>query len=475
MTNGKIPPQATDLEEAILGAIMIDKKGMDEVAEILCPDAFYKDAHKLIFQAQVQLYNDRQPIDLLTVSNKLKETGNLKNAGGDFYLIELTQKVASSAHIEYHARIVLQKYILRNLIQISAETNLKSYDDTVDVFDLLDETEAKLFDISQNNLKTQAETTSTLLQKVKQRVQDVSKKTGISGIPSGFKDIDALTSGWQDSDLIIIAARPGIGKTSFVLSMARNIAIDYNIPVAIFSLEMSSVQLMGRLVSMETRIGLEKLRNGKLSDEEWLRLNTHTERLNNSPIFIDDTAALSIFDLRAKARRLVMKEGVKIIFIDYLQLMTVGNSKRSNMNREQEISTISRNLKALAKELNVPVIALSQLSRKVEERSGVHKRPMLSDLRDSGAIEQDADIVGFLYSPSYYGIEQWDGYGEGSTAGQVEWNIEKHRNGDIDRDIMRFEKEYTLFSDIEEETYQPKITKVGRNYYEPDKNNDLPF
>ncbi|MBN9286036.1 MULTISPECIES: replicative DNA helicase [Flavobacterium] len=438
LEKGKLPPQALDLEEAVLGAMMIDKKGVDEVIDILQPDAFYKDAHKHIFEAIVELFNDTQPIDLLTVSAQLRKNGKLELAGGDFYLIQLTQKISSSAHIEFHSRIILQKYIQRSLIKISNEIIEESYDETTDVFDLLDKAESKLYEVTQGNIKRSSETAQSLVIQAKKRIEEIANKEGLSGIPTGFHDLDKLTSGWQPSDLIIIAARPGMGKTAFVLSMARNMAIDAGAPVALFSLEMSSVQLITRLISSETGLSSEKLRTGKLEKHEWEQLSIKVKDLEKAPLYIDDTPSLSIFDLRAKARRLASQYGIRMIVIDYLQLMTAGgNGKGGGGNREQEISTISRNLKALAKELNVPVIALSQLSRAVETR-GASKRPLLSDLRESGAIEQDADIVSFIYRPEYYKIDEWDDEERSPTQGQAEFIVAKHRNGGLDNIRLKF-------------------------------------
>ncbi|MBD1258960.1 replicative DNA helicase [Maribacter polysiphoniae] len=436
LERGKIPPQAVDLEEVVLGAMMIDKKGVDEVIDILHPDVFYKDAHRFIYEAIFKLFETSEPVDLLTVSSQLKKDGKLESVGGDFYLIKLTQKVASSAHIEFHARIILQKYIQRSLIKISNEIIEDAYDEGTDVFDLLDEAESKLYDVTQGNLKRSAETAQNLVIQAKKRIEEISNKEGLSGIASGFDKLDKLTSGWQPSDLIIVAARPGMGKTALTLSMARNIAVNSGVPVAFFSLEMSSVQLITRLISSETGLSSEKLRTGKLEKHEWEQLNVKVKTLEKAPLFIDDTPSLSIFDLRAKARRLSSQHGIKMIIIDYLQLMTAGGSQKGG-NREQEISTISRNLKALAKELSVPVIALSQLSRAVETRGG-SKRPILSDLRESGAIEQDADIVSFIYRPEYYKIDEWDDEERTPTQGQAEFIVAKHRNGGLENIRLKF-------------------------------------
>jgi replicative DNA helicase len=448
LERGKLPPQALDLEEVVLGAMMIDKKGVNEVIDILSSDAFYKDAHKYIFEAIFQLFENTEPIDLLTVSTQLRKNEKLDAVGGDFYLISLTQKVSSSAHIEFHARIILQKFIQRSLIRISSEIIENAYDETEDVFDLLDKAEAKLYEVTQGNIKKSTETAQDLVIKAKQKIQEIANKEGLSGIPSGFTKLDELTSGWQPSDLIIVAARPGMGKTALTLSMARNISVNQGIPVAFFSLEMSSVQLITRLISSETGLSSEKLRSGKLAKHEWEQLNVKVKGLEKAPLYIDDTPSLSIFDLRAKARRLSSQYGIKLIIVDYLQLMTAGSNLKGG-NREQEISTISRNLKALAKELDVPVIALSQLSRAVETRGG-SKRPILSDLRESGAIEQDADIVSFIYRPEYYKIEQWDDNEMGPTENQAEFIVAKHRNGGLENIRLKFLKEFGRFDNLEE-------------------------
>ena len=436
MQKGKLPPQAVDLEEVVLGAMMIDKKGVDEVIDILQPEAFYKESHQLIFNSIISLFEKQEPIDIKTVSFQLKKDGNLNTVGGDYYLIELSQKVSSSAHIEFHSRIILQKFIQRKLISISNEIIEDSYDETSDVFDLLDKAESRIYDISQRNLKKNTQSAEDLVLAAKKKIEEISKKEGLSGIASGFGETDRLTSGWQPSDLIIVAARPGMGKTAFTLSMARNISVENNMPVAFFSLEMSAIQLITRLISSETGLNSEKLRTGKLEKFEWEQLNVKVTNLENAPLYIDDTPSLSIFELRAKARRLSSQFGIKLIVVDYLQLMTLGSSQKSG-NREQEISTISRNLKALAKELDIPIIALSQLSRAVELRGGT-KRPILSDLRESGAIEQDADIVSFLYRPEYYKIDEWDDEERSPALGQAEFIVAKHRNGGLSSIKLKF-------------------------------------
>jgi len=436
LEKGRIPPQAVDLEEATLGAMLIDKKGVDEIVDMLTPEAFYKEAHGHIFEAIFSLFEQGEPIDLLTVSSELKKQKKLEAVGGDFYLAQLANKVSSSAHIEFHARIILQKFIQRSLIRISNEIIKEAFDESTDVFDLLDSAESKLYDVTQGNIKTSTESAQTLVMQAKKRIEEISNKEGLSGVPSGFEELDKLTSGWQPSDLVIVAARPGMGKTALTLSMARNIAVGQGVPVAFFSLEMSSVQLITRLISSETGLSSEKLRTGNLETHEWEQLNVKVKSLEKAPLFIDDTPSLSIFDLRAKARRLASQHGIKLIMIDYLQLMTANVNTKSG-NREQEISTISRNLKALAKELDIPVIALSQLSRAVETRTG-SKRPLLSDLRESGAIEQDADIVSFIYRPEYYGIDEWDDEERTPTQGQAEFIVAKHRNGATDTIRLKF-------------------------------------
>jgi replicative DNA helicase len=471
LERGKIPPQALDLEEVGRGAMMIDKKGVDEVVDLLSPESFYKEAHQHIFAAIIILFEKSDPIDLLTVSGQLKKEGKLEKVGGDFYLISLTQKVSSSAHIEFHARIILQKFIQRSLIKISSEIIEESYDESVDVFDLLDNAESKLYDITLGNVKKSTETAQDLVIQAKKKIEEIANKEGLSGVPSGFERVDKVTSGWQPSDLVIIAARPGMGKTALTLSMARNMAVNNNVPVAFFSLEMSSVQLITRLISSETGLSSEKLRTGRLEKHEWEQLNVKVKSLEQAPLFIDDTPALSIFDLRAKARRLASQHKIKLLIVDYLQLMTVGGNNKTG-NREQEISTISRNLKSLAKELDIPVIALSQLSRAVETRTG-SKRPILSDLRESGAIEQDADIVSFIYRPEYYKIDEWDDDERSPTEGQAEFIIAKHRNGGLDNIRLKFNGSLGRFENLDNfdspfEFHSKMNAAANDNTFKPD-------
>ncbi|ACT92322.1 replicative DNA helicase [Dyadobacter fermentans] len=443
----KLPPQAIDLEEAVLGALMIEKDALTAVADILRPDSFYKESHVRIYSAIVTLFADSEPIDMLTVTSKLRSTGELELVGGASYIMELTSKVNSAANIEFHARIISQAYIKRELIKVASEIQRDAYEDTTDVFRLLDKTEQSLFEISESNIKKNyADMGALMRQALAELDQKKNNKDGLTGVPSGFSALDRLTSGWQKTELMILAARPGMGKTAFVVSSLRNAAVDFNIPVAIFSLEMSSVQLVNRLISAEAEIDSEKIRKGSLAPHEWEQLHHRIHRLTNAPIYIDDTPALSVLELRAKCRRLKAQHDIQMIVIDYLQLMTGDTGGKSPGNREQEIAMISRSLKNLAKELDVPVIALSQLSRAVETRGG-EKRPQLSDLRESGSIEQDADMVIFLYRPEYYGITE-DEAGN-SVAGVGEVILAKNRAGSLDTIQLRFIGKYTKFADLD--------------------------
>ncbi len=436
MVFGKVPPQAKELEEAILGAIMLEKSAFDTVIEILKPECFYVDAHQKIFKAMQGLAIKSLPIDMLTVVEELKLREELEIIGGPYYVTKLTNSVVSSANIDAHSRIVLQKFIQRELIRISGEIIGDAYEDSTDVFDLLDNAEGKLFEITNNHLRKNFDDIDSVLVKTFNRIEDMrNRKDEITGVPTGFPTLDKITYGWQPTDLIILAARPSVGKTAFALNLARTAAIrpkgDDRPPtaVAFFSLEMSSSQLVQRILSAESEIWLEKIARGKLEEHEMKQLYKNGfDRLSKAPIFIDDSAALNIFELRAKCRRLKNKHNVGLIIIDYLQLMS-GSADR-NSNREQEISKISRDLKSLAKELQVPIIALSQLSREVEKRKEGNKMPQLSDLRESGAIEQDADLVMFLYRPEYYEVTT-DEFGE-SNKGETHVKIAKHRNGSLE-------------------------------------------
>lgn len=443
---GKLPPQALDLEDAVLGALMLEKDALTTVIDILKPDSFYSDAHKEIYRAIVQLFNNSEPVDMRTVANQLRKNGKLEMAGGSYYIAELTSKVSSAANVEYHARIVTEMSIKRELIRVASEIQHDAYEDTSDVFQLLDKTEQALFEISESNIRKNFDNMRSLMAQAIQELEErKNHKDGLTGIPSGFSALDRVTSGWQRSDLIIIAARPAMGKTAFVVSALRNAAVEFNHAAAIFSLEMSSVQLVNRLISAEAELESEKIKKGNLAGYEWEQLIHKTNKLSNAPIFIDDTPALSILELRAKCRRLKAQHDIQLIVIDYLQLMS-GDSSKGGGNREQEIASISRALKGIAKELNVPVIALSQLSRAVETRGG-DKRPQLSDLRESGSIEQDADMVMFLYRPEYYGITE-DENGM-PTIGMGEVIIAKHRNGSLENVPLKFIGKFTKFADLD--------------------------
>src|SRR5215218_5903598 len=438
MIYGKVPPQAKDLEEAVLGAIMLEKKAFDAVVEILKPECFYVDAHQRIYRAMQGLANKSQPIDILTVVEELRTREELDLVGGPYYVTKLTNAVVSSANIEAHSRIVLQKFIQRELIRISGEIISDAYEDSTDVFDLLDQAESKIYEVTSNHLKNNYESIDSVLVKTIQRIEDLRHRNeDITGVPSGFPSLDRVTYGWQNTDLIILAARPSVGKTAFALNLARNAALHATkpTPVAFFSLEMSAGQLVQRILSAESEIWLEKISRGKLEEHEMKQLYARgIQRLSQAPLFIDDTPALNIFELRAKCRRLKNASNIGLIIIDYLQLMS-GTGENRNGNREQEISNISRNLKGLAKELQVPIIALSQLSREVEKRKDGNKMPQLSDLRESGAIEQDADMVMFLYRPEYYDITQ-DEMGD-NNRGETHVRIAKHRNGTLETIKLR--------------------------------------
>ena len=456
MVYGKVPPQAKDLEEAVLGAIMIEKSAFDTVIEILKPECFYVEAHQRIFKAMQSLANKSQPIDILTVAEELRSKDELEMVGGAYYVTKLTNAVVSSAHIEAHARIVLQKFIQRELIRISGEIIGDAFEDTTDVFDLLDDAESKLFEITNNHLRKNFDTIDSVLVKTIQRIEDLRHKNeDVTGVPSGYSQLDRVTYGWQNTDLIILAARPAVGKTAFALNLARNAVMHPSkpTPVALFSLEMSAGQLVQRILAAESEIWLEKIARGKLEEHEMKQLYARgIQRLAQAPLFIDDTPALNIFELRAKCRRLKNKHNIGMIIIDYLQLMS-GTSENRNSNREQEISNISRNLKGLAKELNIPIIALSQLSRAVEQRGAKEgsRVPQLSDLRESGAIEQDADMVMFLYRPEYYDMTT-NAEGE-NIKGLTEVKIAKHRNGSLETIKLKALLHIQKFTNWDEDPY----------------------
>lgn len=455
---GKMPPQAPELEEAVLGAIMIEKDAYSLISEILKPECFYKVAHQKIFEAIMTLAVRQEPVDMHTVTEQLRKIGTIDEVGGPYYITLLTAKVSSAAHLEYHSRIIVQKYLARELIRISSEIQTKAFDDKTDVDDLMQEAEGMLFEVSQRNLKKDVTQINPVIDEAIQRMQIAATKQGASGVPSGFHALDKITSGWQRSDLIIMAARPAMGKTAFVLSMAKNMAVDFNTPVAIFSLEMSNVQLVNRLIMNVCELEGEKVKNGQLSNHEWTKLDKDIKELIDAPIYVDDTPSLSVFELRSKARRLVKEHKVQCLIIDYLQLMNA--SGMSFGSREQEISIISRSLKGLAKELDIPIIALSQLNRGVEGRTGYDgKRPQLADLRESGAIEQDADMVCFIHRPEYYKLET-DNEGN-STKGIALIIVAKHRNGAVDDATLKFKGSYAKFMNLDDKDPDEGFSNSG--------------
>lgn len=439
---GRVMPQAVEFEEAVLGAMMLEANAAVIVIDSLKEEMFYKDAHQKIYRAIQQLFSKNDPIDLLSVTNQLRQNGHLEDVGGAYYLASLTNRVVSSANIEYHARIVMEKFIQRKLISVSTDTIRNAYDNSLDVLDQLDKAEQSLFDIAEQNFHQSHQHMSDLIHDVLEDLQNMKNtEQRMRGLPSGFVDLDNVTNGWQKGTLNVIAARPGMGKTAFVLSMARNIAVDNQSPLAIFSLEMSASDLVIRLMSAESKFKQNQLKSGNLSNDEWARLVNSMSALEKAKLIIDDTSGLSVFELRAKCRRFKQQFDIKAVIVDYLQLMTAGTDLKGN--REQEISIISRSLKALSKELEIPVIALSQLNRAVESRSLSSKRPQLSDLRESGAIEQDADIVMFIYRPEYYKLDVFD---DGSpAAGMAELVIAKHRNGATADVKVKFVSEYAQF------------------------------
>ncbi|MDR2472678.1 MAG: replicative DNA helicase [Tannerella sp.] len=443
---GKAQPQALELEKAVLGALMLEKDAISNISDILRSECFYDKRNELIYKAITDLSarNDGV-IDILTVREQLKRNGDLEAVGGTSYLAELTSNVQSSLHIDFHAKIIVQKHIARELIKFAGRVQGNAFDETIDIDDLMQDAEKGLFEIAQRNIKKDAvQIDSVISEAIKVIAKAGEQKEGISGLSSGFTALDKITSGWQNSDLIIIAARPAMGKTAFVLSMAKNMAVQFKIPVAFFSLEMSNIQLVNRLITNTCEISGDKIKSGRLERHEWKQLEVKVNDLYSAPLYVDDTPSLSVFELRSKARRLVRENGIKCIIIDYLQLMTASGMTKMSDNRQNEVSTISRSLKSLAKELNIPIIALSQLNRSVESRAGAEgKRPQLSDLRESGAIEQDADMVCFIHRPEYYHItESSDGK---DLRGLAEIIVAKHRNGAIGELWLRFESNLVRF------------------------------
>jgi len=447
--HGKLPPQVPEFEQSVLGALMIEKDSYNRVSDILRADCFYDPRYQKIFNAITQLVSRQSPVDRLTVVEELRKNGDLEVVGGETEVAMLTTKVISTANLEYHSQIIVQKFLERELIRISNEIQEEAYDDTTDVEELMQKAEGRIFDLAQRGQRREAIQIDPVISSALERLQMLSQKGGSPGILSGFREIDNATAGWQRSDLIIIAARPAMGKTAFVLSMVRNMAVDFGTPVAMFSLEMSNLQLVNRLLMNVCEIEGDKIRKGDINEAEWIQLDERVRHLLGAPIYIDDTPSLSVFELRSKARRLVREHGVQCIIIDYLQLM---NASGMNFgNREQEVSIISRSLKGLAKELDIPIIALAQLNRGVENRTtgtkGEGKRPQLSDLRESGSIEQDADMVMFIHRPEYYGVTEGEN-GE-DYRGLAEMVIAKHRNGQTGIKKLRFRAQYAKFLDIE--------------------------
>lgn len=452
-TYGHLQPQALEIERVVLGALMIDKDAFSVVSDTLVPATFYDPRHQKIYEAVQSLNMNDRPVDIITVTEELRRMGVIETVGGPAYVVELSSQVASSAHIEYHASILAQKYLARQLITYASEIETGAFDETIDVNELVQTAEGRLFEISQKNMKQDFTHVAPVVTEAVQILQKASTNTsGMTGIPSGFTGLDNYTSGWQRADLVIIAGRPAMGKTSFALSIAKNIAVDYNEPIAFFSLEMDNVQLVNRLLSNICEISGKKILNGQLSQDEWQRLDKNVSKLQNAPIYIDDTPGLSIFELKTKARRLVREKGVKVIMIDYLQLMNASGARFGS--RQEEVSTISRSLKELAKELGLPILALSQLNRTVENREGIEgKRPQLSDLRESGAIEQDADMVLFVHRPEYYRIFQ-DEKGN-DLRGKAQIIIAKHRKGSTGDVLLNFRGEFTRFQNPDDSYVAP--------------------
>ena len=461
---GRLQPQARELEEAVLGALMLEKDAYSIVSEILKPECFYEKAHEKIYAAIVDLALSQRPVDMLTVTEQLKKRGELEDVGGPFYISQLTSKVASSAHIEYHARIIAQKYLARELISFTAMIQGKAFDETLDVEDLMQEAEGKLFEISQRNVKKDVTQINPVIKDAMEMLQKAAlQKEGLSGLRTGFEGLDKMTSGWQNSDLIIIAARPAMGKTAFVLSMAKNIAVDYRNPVALFSLEMSNVQLVNRLIANVCEIPSEKIKSGQLANYEWQQLDYKLKDLQDAPLYVDDSPLMKMDILCNKAHYLVKEKGVKLIAIDYVQLLY--NDIKYTENRYSEINYFTRRLKSLAKELNIPIIITSQLNRAIESREGIDaKRPQLIDLRDSGTLCDDSDMVLFLHRPEYYKIFQDDRGND--MRGMAEVIIAKHRNGALGEILLRFKGEFCRFSNPEEDICipmpgEPIGTKLG--------------
>lgn len=453
-SSGRVPPQAMDVEMSVLGAMLMEKEAISRALEILDETAFYKPAHVEIFKAIINLFERNEAADSITVVEELRRAGKLDTVGGPLYISDLTMHVTSAANVEYHAKIVLEKALLRSLISTSTEITSRAFNEQDDALDLLDEAENKIFQISEKRMKKTFTAMKDAVFSTMEMLESIhGKHSGVTGVPSGFTVLDSMTGGFQNSDMIIVAARPSMGKTAFVLSLARNAAVDHDKPIGFFSLEMSAQQLVMRLICAEARVDAQSVRTGRLPEEQWRNLSTRIGKLYNAKIFIDDTPALSILELRAKARRLKAEHNISMIIIDYLQLMA---GPKNAQSREQEISQISRSLKALAKELNIPVIALSQLNRAVETSSD--KRPMLSNLRESGAIEQDADVVLFIHRPEKFGLTRDDG---SSAEGIAEIIIGKQRNGPTGEVELAFVNQYARFENLALPTFDEYAPPVS--------------
>ncbi len=441
---GRIPPQAVDIESQVLGAMLLEREAIPKVIEVLDEDAFHADYHRKIYQAILGLFERSEPVDTITLSEELRRRGHLEIVGGANYLVELTMKVTSAANVEYHAKIVLEKALMRGLIATSATIANRAYNPTEDAFELLDDAERSIFSISEKRMRRSFASMHKAVHDTIEMLESIhGRHGGVTGVPTGFRDLDTLTGGWQDSDLIIVAGRPSSGKTAFALSVARNAALhsERPTPVGFFSLEMATRQLVMRLLCAEAKVDAHLVRTGRLPEDDWKRLSIAAGRLTNASIFIDDTASLGILELRAKARRLKAERNIGLLVVDYLQLMQ-GPAKAES--REREISAISRSLKALAKELGIPVMALSQLSRAVESRSD--KRPILSDLRESGAIEQDADVVAFVHRPEMY-VDPNSEEGR-DVQGLADLIVGKQRNGPTGEIRLAFIHKYARFENL---------------------------
>ncbi|RMD90733.1 MAG: replicative DNA helicase [Calditrichaeota bacterium] len=433
----RMPPQAVEAEMAVLGAMLLESEAVSKAIEILDETAFYKTAHQIIFKAAINLFEEQKKIDMLTIADELEKMGKLDEVGGAYYLTELVNRVPSAAGVEYYAKIVLEKSLLRKLINISTEIATEAYEASEDAVDLIDAAEQKIFSLSQRKLRKGFLPISSILEETFETIEGYHKRKGtVTGVPTGFTQLDEMTSGFQNSDLIIVAGRPSMGKTAFCLNIARNAAVVYKVPVAIFSLEMANFQLAMRMLCSEAHVDAHLLRTGRLRETEWQKLSLSVGNLADAPIYIDDTPAPNVLEIRAKARRLKVERNIGMLIVDYLQLI---KGPKSAESRQIEISMISQSLKALAKELNIPVVALSQLSRAVESRGG-DRRPILSDLRESGAIEQDADVVLFIYRPEVYGPTEVEGI--------TEIIIAKQRNGPTGKVELKFHKNYVLFTNL---------------------------